>query len=212
MKRLIALCVAAVIAAFFATDADAGRFGIKGSAGFPDQNIKGAAPMGYELGITWQWNLPLWFAIQPDLVYSVGSQVAEGDMEALKVGSVKLPVNVQWGPRFANKNIRVFAQASPFVGYSVTAMKGAEKLNMKEIGNELSYGAGLGVGVQLWILQITGQYNWNLASFAKDSLQGITLSQPDGVTVSAALMFGKNKNKKEKKNKKVSVDEFAGEY
>ena len=83
---------------------------------------------------------------------------------------------------------------------------------MKEIGNELSYGAGLGVGVQLWILQITGQYNRNLASFAKDSLQGINLQQPDGVTVSAALMFGKNKNKKEKKNKNVSADEFAGEY
>ena len=80
MKRLVALCVAAVIAALFAADADAGRFGIKGSAGFPDQNIKGAAPMGYELGITWQWNLPLWFAIQPDLVYSVGSQAVEGDM------------------------------------------------------------------------------------------------------------------------------------
>lgn len=201
MKKLLALFAAAMIAALSAADADAGRFGIKGTVGFPDQNIQGAAPIGYQLGITWQWNLPLWFAIQPDLVYSVSPKAIEGDVEALKVGTVKLPVNVQWGPRFANKNIRVFAQASPFVGYNVSAIQGTEKLDIKEIGDQLTYGAGLGVGIQLWLLQITGQYNWNLASFNKDVLQSINLQQPDGVTLSVALMFGKSKAKKAKKNK-----------
>ena len=209
MKRLLALCVVALFAAFSASDADAGRFGIKGGVGFPDQNFKGASPVGYQVGITWQWNLPLWFAIQPDLVYSVSPQAIEGDVEALKVGTIKLPVNVQWGPRFSNKNIRLFAQASPFVGYNVAAMKGSEKLNIKEIGNELAYGAGLGVGLQLWCLQITGQYNWNLANFKKESLQGIDIKQPDGVTLSLALMFGKSKDKaKVRKNKKQSSDEY----
>ena len=206
MKKLVVLCLAALLAAFSAIDADAGRFGLKGTIGFPDQHLKGASPIGYEFGITWQWNLPLWFAIQPDLVYSVSPQAVDGDMEAFKVGTAKLPVNVQWGPRFSNKNIRVFAQGSPYIGYSFAA-------------KDVAYGAGLGVGLQLWCLQITGQYNWNMASFKKDSWQTIDVKQPDGVTLSVALMFGgKNKDnsqpkvKKEKKSKKKQADEFEGEY
>lgn len=212
MKRLLVLCVTALVAVLAASDAHAGRFGIKGSVGFPDQNFKGSSPVGYQVGITWQWNLPLWFAIQPDLVYSVTPQAIEGDVEALKVGTVKLPVNVQWGPRFSNRNIRLFAQASPFVGYNVAAMKGGEKLSIKEIGNELAYGAGLGVGLQLWCLQITGQYNWNLADFKKESLQGINIKQPDGVSLSLALMFGKNKDKVKKSKKQSSVADEDYEY
>lgn len=197
MKRLLALCVVALFAALSASDADAGRFGIKGSAAFPDQNFKGAVPVGYQFGITWQWNLPLWFAIQPDLMYSVDPVALDGDKEALKMGTVKLPVNVQWGPRFSNKNIRIFAQGSPYIGYNIT-------------GENVAYGAGLGVGLQLWCLQLTGQYNWNMASFQKDSWQAIDVKQPDGVSVSLALMFGnKNKDKdKVKKNKKQSSVEY----
>ena len=87
-----------------------------------------------------------------------------------------------------------------------------EKLSIKEIGNELAYGAGLGVGLQLWCLQITGQYNWNLADFKKESLQGINIKQPDGVSLSLALMFGKNKDKVKKSKKQSSVADEDYEY
>ena len=197
MKKFWAFIVAVVVALMSATTADAGRFGVKGSVNMSDKNIQTATPLGYQFGITWQWNLPLWFAIQPDLVYQVDAAAVKDDaLSALQVGSVVLPVNVQWGPRFARKNVRLFAQASPYVGYSISAKDGSSKVDLSDFDNRLSYGAGLGAGVQLWMLQLTAQYNWNLANFKKDSVGSINLEQPDGVRVTMALMFGKGKNKK----------------
>lgn len=198
MKKFLAIVVVFVLAAVSASTAQAGRFGIKGAVNLNDKDFQTAAPIGYQLGITWQWNLPLWFAIQPDLLYQVDAAAVESDaLSALKVGSVVLPVNVQWGPRLANKNIRLFAQASPYVGYSVSANDGLNKIDINDIENKLSYGAGLGVGVQLWIFQVTAQYKWNLSNFKKDAIGSMNLEQPDGARVTLALMFGKAKNKRQ---------------
>jgi len=196
MKKFWAFIAVLAVTVMTASTAEAGRFGIKGAANLNDKNIQTATPLGYQLGLTWQWNLPLWFAIQPDLLYQVDAAAVKNDAHsALQVGSVVLPVNVQWGPRLARKNIRAFAQASPYVGYSISAKDGSTKIDINDIDNRLSYGAGLGVGVQLWMLQVTAQYNWNLADFSKGAVEGINLEQPDGARVTLALMFGKGKKK-----------------
>lgn len=206
MKKLIVICVVAIMSMTLAQTASAGRFGIKGGVNLTSMDFKSGVPatLGYQAGITWQWNLPLGFAIQPDLLYHVkASRFDEINEETFGLGYIELPINLQWGLRFVDRNVRIFAQASPFIGYAVSQigeiMQGEGD---KWYGvNRFSYGAGLGVGVQLWALQVTAQYNWNLGSLA--NVENFTFGQLNdanfgGATISIALMFGgKKKNKQE---------------
>jgi hypothetical protein len=204
MRKLIALCSVAIVSMALALTADAGRFGIKAGTNVTSMDFKGGMPpvLGYSAGITWQWNLPMGFAIQPDLLYHVkASRLSEINEEAFGLGYVELPVNIQWGLRFADKNLRLFAQASPFVGYAVTQTGTVDRSGMDKWTdiNRFSYGAGLGVGIQLWALQVTAQYTWNLGQLAKfrdTSLSDFNDKNFGGYVITAALMFGKKKNKK----------------
>ena len=101
-------------------------------------------------------------------------------------------MNVQLGPRFAHRNLRLFVQASPYIGYAVSKQAGTSWDDM----NRFSYGAGLGAGVQLWCFQLTAQYNWNLGALENvrnTSLEDFDKSKINGASVSLALMFGKRK-------------------
>lgn len=217
MKKLITLCVVVLVSAATAFNANAGRFGVKAGVNVTNlnmDNIESIGALGYSAGITWQWNLPLWLAIQPDLMYHVKATNLDQVGSQLSLGTVEFCPNVQWGPRFANKNIRVFAQASPFVGYAVSkdVTEGAGvsdeiKDIMNQYGvagtwdnvNRFSYGCGLGVGVQLWALQITAQYVWNfgsLTNISDVSVESFNDTNFGGYNVTLALMFGgKKKNK-----------------
>ena len=215
MKKLIAICAIAILSMAFAYTADAGRFGVKAGVNVTNLDLKAGIPpvLGYSAGLTWQWNLPLGFAIQPDLLYHVkASRLSEINSETFGMGYVELPVNLQWGLRFAQDNVRVFAQASPFIGYAI-AQSG--EINPIRTGNaeidgvlsssgldkwaninRFSYGAGLGLGVQLWALQITAQYTWNLGQLVniKDTTLGdFNDKNFGGYVVTVALMLGKKK-------------------
>ena len=194
MKKIITLCLVAILSACLAVNADAGRFGVKASVNLANSDFRTAPTTGYEAGLSWQINLPLWFAIQPDLLYSVNGATMEDVQSSVGRGYLKLPVNVQWGPRFANKNIRAFAQASPYVGYAVAKYEGTTWDDI----NRFTYGAGLGIGAQLWCFQVTAQYNWNLGALKniKDTtIKDFDKSRINGATISVALIFGKKKNK-----------------
>lgn len=211
MRRLVVFFFAVAISLAFAQKADAGRFGIKAGANVTSLDFKNGAPtaFGYAAGLTWQWNLPVGFAIQPDLLYHVKASTLSGiDMDVLKLGYLELPINIQWGLRFAQRNVRLFAQASPFVGYAVDSRSvgnGKVDNNSQSKGtgkwtniNRFSYGAGVGVGLQLWFLQVTAQYNWNFGSLSniKDaSFSDFNKSNSDGYTLAVALMFGGKKKK-----------------
>ncbi|MBQ8422204.1 MAG: outer membrane beta-barrel protein [Bacteroidales bacterium] len=219
MKKLIALCVVAVLSVAAATTADAGRFGIKGGINVTSldvENMESIGALGYSAGITWQWNLPLWFAIQPDLMYHVKATNLDAIGSQLSLGTVELTPNIQWGPRFANKNVRIFAQASPFIGYAVSkdvtaGTAGTISPEIQEIldqygvkgdwtaANRFTYGCGAGVGIQLWALQVTAQYVWNFGSLTNlsgASWDDFNDSNFGGYNVTVALMFGgKKKNK-----------------
>ncbi len=215
MRKLIAICVVAALSLVSAFTADAGRFGVKAGVNVTNLDVQAGIPpvLGYSAGLTWQWNLPLGFAIQPDLLYHVkASRLSEINSETFGMGYVELPVNLQWGLRFAQDNVRVFAQASPFIGYAI-AQSG--EINPIRTGNaeidgalsssgldkwtninRFSYGAGLGLGVQLWGLQVTAQYTWNLGQLVniKDtSLSDFNDKNFGGYVVSVALMLGKKK-------------------
>ena len=218
MRKLIAMCAVAIVSMTLAQTADAGRFGIKAGTNVTSMDFKAGIPpvLGYSAGITWQWNLPLGFAIQPDLLYHVkASQLSEINQQTFGLGYVELPVNIQWGLRFAQKNVRVFAQASPFIGYAVTQTGDIDPIRtgnglvdgmLESSGvdkwtniNRFSYGAGIGVGVQLWILQVTAQYTWNLGKLSNvknTSISDFNDKNFGGYVITAALMFGKKKDKK----------------
>lgn len=184
MKKLIAAIAVLMIVSAAATNVEAKRFGVKGGVNVTDLNFEnGRTPgaLGYQLGLTWQRDLPLGLSIQPELLYHVKATSFDQIESQLGLGYVEVPVNVQWGLRFANKKIRAFAQASPFVGYAIAqtgnetgeSIFGEYKDLAELVGietdkwdgiNRLSYGAGLGAGVQFGILQITAQYNWNFGS------------------------------------------------
>jgi hypothetical protein len=216
MRKLIAICVVTVLSLVLASTADAGRFGVKAGTNVTSMDFKAGFPpvLGYSAGLTWQWNLPLGFAIQPDLLYHVkASRLSEINSETFGLGYVELPVNIQWGLNFAQQNIRVFAQASPFIGYAVTQSGDADPFRtgngqvdevLSSSGldkwtniNRFSYGAGLGLGVQLWRLQITAQYTWNLGqliNIAETSLSDFNDKNFGGYVISVALMLCKKKN------------------
>ena len=218
MKKLTALCVIACVFMALAQTADARRFGVKAGANVTSLDFNAGMPptLGYSAGITWQWDLPLGFAIQPDLLYHVkATSLSEITRETFGLGYVELPVNLQWGIRVAQKNLRIFAQASPFIGYAVAQTGSVESINtgntyvdefIRSQGvdkwaniNRFSYGAGLGLGVQLWALQVTAQYNWNLGKLV--DIRNTTLADFNdknfgGYTITVAVMLDrKAKNK-----------------
>ena len=200
MRRFVTFVVVVIMSLAFAQEADAGRFGIKAGANVTSLDFKHGAPstFGYAAGITWQLNLPIGFAIQPDLLYHVtATSLSDVNPEVLRLGYVELPVNIQWGLRFVQGNIRLFAQTSPFVGYAVDSKSigNDSQANGKDKWiniNRFSYGAGVGLGVQLWFLQVTAQYNWNLGKLSniKDvSIRDFNKSNSNGYTLAVALMF-----------------------
>ena len=213
MKKLIAISAAILMAALLATDADAKRFGIKAGVNVTDlnvENVESVGALGYQAGISWQFDLPLGFAIQPDILYHVKATKFDQVESQLGFGYVEVPVNIQWGLRFADRKIRVFAQASPFVGYAISQTGDIPSIfgdaadlldkvgvNTAEIDkwanvNRFSYGAGLGAGIQLGFIQLTAQYNWNFGnSFKGETFEELfNKSNFGGYTVSLAFMFG----------------------
>lgn len=201
---------------------DAKSFGVKAGINLSSLDFGSGTPgaLGYSAGITWQHDLPLGFSIQPDLIYHVKTtRLSTMTKDTFGLGYVELPINIQWGLRFSDKKIRVFAQASPFIGYAVSqtgtspssgqntaiydpaggiladVATAADKwLNI----NRFSYGAGLGLGVQLWGVQLTAQYCWNFGNLA-NAKGGIKWSDFNdrnfgGYAVSLAFLFG-GKNK-----------------
>lgn len=159
MKRLLAIALLSVVALLSAPGANAViKYGVVGGATFSNvRNIEAGAKTGWHLGTTVQFDLPLGFAIQPSVLYN-----------SKMTNAVEVPVSVQWGPDLLI--FRPFVEVAPYVGYKFSGLKGAE------------YGIGLGGGLEIWRLQATCRYNWNLES---------DLYNYRGVTLSLAFLFGK---------------------
>ena len=202
MKRIYIILAAALLALCIPDMARAQHFGVKAGVNFSDPKSDVKTNLGYQAGIAVQCDLPLWFSIQPELLFHVkGGQADMGrnvDNQAFGLGYLELPVNIQWGPRFSDDRFRVFLQGSPFIGYAISKdMKDArgETYDWKNI-NRFEYGVGAGLGVQLWRhFQITAQYNWSLgdlvnSGFAEEEFKRIfDESNFSGYTVSLAIIF-----------------------
>ena len=174
-KYFIALVVAMM--AFTVSASAQVKFGVTAGMNFNSAKIadvKMDAKAGWNVGATLQFNLPLGFSLQPSVVYmhkaagfetpSLSSDFLE-DLKAemvQTVGSVVVPVSVQWGPDLLVA--RPFLDVTPYVGYSLTNKVKSDFAGIEEVvkgGNGLDYGLGLGAGINVWKLQAIVRYNWN---------------------------------------------------
>lgn len=212
MKRHLIL-IAAALLAFSATAAAQMNFGVTAGMNFNSAKIgdvKMDARAGWNVGATVQFDLPLGFSLQPSLVYmqkSAGYETPELSsalLEDLKaqfvqtVGSLVLPVSVQWGPDLLVA--RPFVDLTPYVGYSLSNKLKTDVVGIKEVlkgGNGLEYGVGIGAGVNVWKLQAIVRYNWNFGvlgsyeDFSGADLSGVKLDDETfgGITVNLAFFF-----------------------
>ena len=210
-KYFIALAVALMA---FAVSASAQvKFGVTAGMNFNSAkvaDVKMDAKAGWNVGATLQFNLPLGFSLQPSVVYmhkAAGFEtpsLSSDFLENLKaemvqtVGSVVVPVSVQWGPDLLVA--RPFLDVTPYVGYSLTNKVKSDFAGIEEVvkgGNGLDYGLGLGAGINVWKLQAIVRYNWNFGLLGKlEDFKNLGVgdfkTENDtygGVTVSVAYFF-----------------------
>ena len=210
-KYFIALAVALMA---FAVSASAQvKFGVTAGMNFNSAKIadvKMDAKAGWNVGATLQFNLPLGFSHQPSVVYmhkSAGFEtpsLSSDFLEDLKaemvqtVGSVVVPVSVQWGPDLLVA--RPFLDVTPYVGYSLTNKVKSDFAGIEEVvkgGNGLDYGLGLGAGINVWKLQAIVRYNWNFGVLGSyEDFTGVNLGDIKtdsetygGITVNLSYFF-----------------------
>lgn len=173
MKKLLTL-VAVLFAS--ATMAHA-QFGIIGGLNFSGTDYTANDLINeaknvtlYHAGVAFKADLPLGFAIQPELTYNVKGakldNVGSVDDFQYKNGYIELGAGVQWGIDLLVA--RPFLVAEPFIGYMVNPDSEFKTIN-EEI-NKLEYGIGIGAGVDLLNhLQLSVQWYKNLGQLVNGS-------------------------------------------
>lgn len=161
MKRILLVLASVLVLASF--NASAKGFGVTAGMNFNSTKIKDVkmdAQAGWNVGLTYAFNLPLGFSLQPSLVYSQKSALVETVTDTKQtVGSINLPVSVQWGPDLLVA--RPFVDVTPYVGYSLFNKAKGDVLDDIKGGNGFEYGLGVGAGLNVWKIQAIVRYNWN---------------------------------------------------
>jgi hypothetical protein len=169
MRKIIVILAALVVA----INADAQiKLGIKTGLNVSDMSFSGkdgiggsidnmyANRNGWHLGLAMKVNLPFHLVLQPELLFSTKNFNIENqtDHSTSKyiLNYIEIPVNLQWG--FSIGKIRPYAEVSPYFSYMIGSNKPLSTLNSWDGG------VGLGVGIDLWKLQISGKYVWGLKS------------------------------------------------
>ena len=185
------------------------QLGIKGGfnfTSFGDINLGKDATLktafekktGYHIGIVYKAKIPfIGLAIQSELLYSQvnGSlEVSGADASTIpmvtdmKLTYLQLPVGLQWGLDLML--FRPYIQAVPYIGLSMGRDNGTKNLQWDI--NKFRYGIGLGAGIDIWKLQISGKYNWDLGKVADFEWQGAKTfkgGRNQGFELSLAFLF-----------------------
>ena len=152
-------------------------------AGFNYTNVANVQDLktgktGWQAGVGFQTESWTGFSLQPELIYKVKGVTLE-DATKVSLNCVELPVNIQWGPDLLIA--RPFIFASPFLGVNLGTRFSKETTLADTINknlHRLEYGLGLGLGINVWKLQVTGKYNWNFGqittwSDAQNNVKGL---------------------------------------
>ncbi len=172
-----------------------GKFVLKAGLNYtsftPSTNIDNVirSSSGFHAGIGYQVRVPLiGLAIQPELLYSQKSFDVEDGNNTLNysLSYAELPINIQWGINLLI--MRPFVFASPYISYAVSKAAELENASWDNL-NRLDYGVGLGAGLEIWKLQISGKYNWSMKSFDNNGDLGFGDAKFSGFQLSVALLF-----------------------
>lgn len=177
------------------------RFVVSGGLNFSTSNVKDISKetmTQYHAGIGYKWDMGLGFAFQPSLLYSVKGAAAGDDISSVdfSVGYLEFMPSFQWGPDLLL--FRPYLDLSPYVGYGLSTK--ASLPEFKDALNKFEYGVGLGVGIEIWRLQIVGRYNWNFGTIASTVKGEGTLNNSSiqeafgesnlgGITLTASILF-----------------------
>lgn len=204
MKRIFTIISSALILMSAAASAQT-KWGVTAGMNFNTAKISDVrleAKAGWNVGVSCLVDLPLGFSVQPSLVYiQKGADYSVIDALSMeqKVGSINLPVSVQWGPDLIVA--RPFLDVTPYLGYSLmnklegglaSVIKGETSLK-----NAFEYGVGVGAGINVWKVQAIVRYNWNfgtlgnLADFRNIEIGDFKVENETfgGVSVSLAYFF-----------------------
>ncbi len=151
---------------------------------------------GYHVGMLYKFKIPvIGLTIQPELLYSevkgnLSVTGPNGNTEGadLKLSYLQLPVGLQWGLDLML--FRPFLQVVPYVGLSMADDNSLKNLEWDV--NKFRYGIGLGAGIDIWKLQVSGRYSWDLGKVADFKWQGTKTFKGDknkGFELSLALLF-----------------------
>lgn len=189
MRKIFSFIVVCAVALSISFSADAQvKFGIKGGlnltnlTGDVKQDVKDvfSTYTGFHGGVALNIGLPLGFALQPEVLYTQKGTSLKMDVLGKSLtsniisGAVQVPVGVQWG--FKLGPVRPFVQAVPYISFPVsyslkTSFDGDTDREKLESDNfqSFDYGAGLGVGIDIWKLQVSAKYNWSFGTWTKES-------------------------------------------
>lgn len=175
MKKIIIAAAVLLTGLFAAEKAQAQGFGVTAGMNFNSASYKDIqldSKAGFSLGVTYLLDLPLGLSVQPSLVYmhkSADYSLVDGISAVQKVGSVNLPVSVQWGPDLIVA--RPFLDVTPYVGYSLSNKIDTDVAGLisgdANLENAFEYGVGVGAGINVWKLQAIVRYNWNFGTLGK---------------------------------------------
>lgn len=155
----------------------------------------------YHAGITFKFDLPMGFAVQPALTYTVKGakmdQFSLGELD-LTTGFIEIPVQLQWGMSLPMVPLRPYAFAEPFVGYAVSntlsETQGGKTVTNNSwdyVKNRLECGIGLGAGVDiLKRIQVSVRYFWNFGNlYEVNELPIKGTAECNGIAASVAVFF-----------------------
>ncbi|HIZ86572.1 MAG TPA: PorT family protein [Candidatus Coprenecus pullistercoris] len=159
---------------------------------------------GFNAGLAFNFNLPLGFELNPEILYvqsgqrsssyeiKVGELVDVRTSSVFRSGSIRVPVNLQWGVGIFDDFIKPYVVVSPYVG-AVLFGSGSildvdfDSESVNDYLNRFQYGIGVGAGIYIWNFQISFKWNWDLNP---------TFKEGDGTLAGAVGDIVKTKNKK----------------
>ena len=151
---------------------------------------------GFHVGVLYKFQVPLvGIAVQPELIYSqtkgtveLASALAQPLKSDVTVDYLQLPVSLQWGLDLVL--LRPYIQVVPYIGYCINDNVSVKDLKIKT--DDFNYGIGLGAGLDVWKLQVSGRYTWDLGNMADYQWNGIstlTGGKNKGFQLSLAMFF-----------------------
>ena len=153
MKRLLSVLICVLLALPAMAQL---RFGVIGGASFCGSDAVDAKSVTrYHAGLTMQYRTFWGLGIQPSLLY----HCKDARSENLQTGYLELPLGIQWGPDLIL--FRPYVEVAPMVSVAVNSRIDKDMLR------RLEYGVGVGGGLEIWKLQISARYNWDLGPYLK---------------------------------------------